>query len=241
MVHTDQTKRIDFTRSNLSWSGPSKGIFNLVSLLNYQREDDEKSTHTVGLSQAVLAGNMYVDKELLKEPPYLFQVAGSIQEQRIFRSFIPDQVKRKLSNWMKKNLTGDTYGKPLFDELGLNIIREKATPVSTFDEIDAVFLENRFSAKVMATFEQKSVCLEFPVNHMNVKLETRQWQVETGPILIPVMGRNEGAFDYLPAFVHFNSFDKMDIFYDYPFGYRSLDLLNKGVLSNVPCNIQLFA
>ena len=142
---------------------------------------------------------------------------------------------------MKKNLTGDTYGKPLFDEFGLNIIREKATPVSTFDEIDAVFLENRFSAKVMATFEEKSVCLEFPVNHMNVKLETRQWQVETGPILIPVMGRNEGAFDYLPAFVHFNSFDKMDIFYDYPYGVRSVNLPDKGIIRSFPCTIQLFS
>ena len=143
--------------------------------------------------------------------------------------------------WMKKNLTGDTHGKPLFDEFGLNIIREKATPVSKFDEITAVFLENRFFAKVLARVEDKSVCLEFPVNHMNVKRETRQWQVETGPILIPVMGGNGGAFDYLPAFVHFNSFDKMDIFYDYPFGYRSLDLLNKGVFSSAPCNIKLFA
>ena len=240
-MHTDQTKRIDFTKSNLSWSGPSKGIFNLVSLLNYQREDDEKSTHTVGLAQAVLSGNMYLDKELLKDPPYLFQVAGSIKEQRIFRSFIPDRAKRKFPAWMKKNLTGDTHGEPLFDEFGLNILKETAAPVVKFDEIETVFLKNRFSAKVVVKFEDKSVYLEFPVNHMNVQHESRQWQVETGPILIPVMGGNGGAFDYLPAFVHFNSFDKIDIFHDYPFGSRSLDLLNKGVLSRLPCKIKLFA
>lgn len=171
----------------------------------------------------------------------MFQVAGSIQEQRIFRSFIPDRAKRKFPSWMKKNLTEDTYGKPLFDEFGLNIMRDKATLVSKFDEIAAVFHENRFSAKVMIIIADRSVCLEFAINHINVMPKTRQWQVETGPILIPVMGGIGGAFSYLPAFVHFNSFDKIDIFYDYPFGYRSLDLLNKGVLSNVPCNIKLLA
>ncbi|MDP6055073.1 MAG: hypothetical protein QF879_22260 [Candidatus Latescibacteria bacterium] len=240
MEQKDQIDKVDFNHSTLYWGGPSQGVFKLISLLNDQTGADESSNQTYGLSQSVMAGNMYVEDNLLKQPPYLFQVAGSIQEQRIFRSFIPDRAKRKLPTWMKKNLTGDTHSKRLFDEFGLNIIREKATPVSTFDEIDAVFLENGFSAKVMATFEDKSVCLEFPVNHMNVKRETRQWQVETGPILIPVMGGNGGAFDYLPAFVHFNSFDKMDIFHDYPFGYRSLDLLNKGILSSVPCNIKLF-
>jgi hypothetical protein len=239
--YTNQTNRIDFTRSNLSWGGDSKGIFNLVSLLNYQKDDDKNDNHTVGLAQAVLAGNMYVEKDLLKQPPYLFQVAGSIKEQNIFRSFIPNRVKRKLPDLTKKKLTDDTHGKRLFEEFGLNVIREKATPVSTFDEIKANFVENRFSAKVMTAIGEKNVCLEFPVNHINIKHETMQWQVETGPILFPVMGRKKSLFDYLPCFVHFNSFETMDIFLDYPFRYRSADLQNKGVLPNVPCNIKLFA
>ncbi len=241
MEKKDQIDRVDFNHSTLYWGGSSQGIFKLISLLNDQTGDDEISFQSYGLGQSVMAGNMYVEKDLLKQPSYLFQVAGSIKEQIILRSFIPDCANRKLPSWMKKNLTGDTHGKPLFDEFGLNIIREKATPVSKFDEIEANFLENRFSAKVMTTIEEKNVSIEFPVNHINVKHDTRQWQVETGPILIPVMGGNGDAFDYLPAFVYFNSFDKMDIFHDYPFGYRSLDLLNKGVLSSVPCNIKLFA
>lgn len=204
--------------------------------------NNTQNLQTYGLSRPVMAGNMYVEKKLLKHPPYLFQVAGSTQEQKIFRSFIPHRTKSVFPDWMKRDFTGDTYGEPLFDAFRLNVETERAKSISLFDEIDAYFLENRFSAKVMMTTAgDKKVSIELPINHINVKRETRQWQVETGPILIPVMGGDGGPFDFLPAFVHFNSFDKIDIFYDYPFGYRSLDLTNKGAFSSVPCTIHLYA
>ena len=95
MENNKQTKRIDFSNSNLSWGGPSRGIFNLTSILTVQVDHDKESIKTFGLGHSVLAGNMYVEKGLLKQPPYMFQVAGSISEQRIYRTFISNQIKYK--------------------------------------------------------------------------------------------------------------------------------------------------
>ena len=67
------------------------------------------------------------------------------------------------------------------------------------------------------------------------------WQVETGPILFPNLNKNQDLPDHLPSFIHFNSFNKLDIFYDYPLGLRTFDLENKGVVSGLPCDIQLLS
>ncbi|MDP6729401.1 MAG: hypothetical protein QF675_05460, partial [SAR324 cluster bacterium] len=217
----DQIDRVDFSRSSLYWTGPSKGIFKLVALMSRQEGQVEHDLYTYGLGQAVMAGNMYVDNHLLKQPPYLFQVAGSSKEQRIFRSFLPKRSKLRLPDW-KHNLTEDTHGEPLFKEFILDITQEPAVRLNSFEEIDTAFLSNRFSAQVTFSLNDQSIVLEFPINHMNLKHETRQWQVETGPILLPDLKENIIPFDYLPGFVHFNHFDKIDLFYDYPFGYRSV-------------------
>ena len=66
MDHNEQTKRIDFTNSNLSWGGSSRGICNLASVLTVQHDGDEKYTNIFGLVQSVLAGNMCALKGLLK-------------------------------------------------------------------------------------------------------------------------------------------------------------------------------
>ena len=70
-----------------------------------QHVGDEEKTNTYGLGQSVLAGNMYSEKGLLKQPPYLFQVAGNALEQRIYRTFIPNRQKRKSLYWMKSDKT----------------------------------------------------------------------------------------------------------------------------------------
>ena len=62
------------------------------------KKDKGKQFTTYGLGQSVLAGNMYVEKNLLKKPPYLFQVAGNHDQQIIYRSDIP-YIKKKLITW----------------------------------------------------------------------------------------------------------------------------------------------
>ena len=117
MLESHREGRVNFTKSNLYWGGPSKGLFKLVAVLTMEREGSSTDKVTYCLGQSVLAGNMYVEKGLLKKPTYLFQVTGSLDEQIIFRTFIPNQERKKMPNWMKKkDSSGDTYGKPLFEE-----------------------------------------------------------------------------------------------------------------------------
>ena len=73
-------ERINFSRSNIYWDGPSKGIFKLVSMLRISQENTKKIEKIFGLDYRGLAGNMYVSEGLIKEPAYLFQVAGSTEE-----------------------------------------------------------------------------------------------------------------------------------------------------------------
>jgi hypothetical protein len=233
MLYRNQVDPVDFNSSNLYWGGTSQGIFKLVSLLNYQKKDDDRNLETLGLSQPVMAGNMYAAKDLLKQPPYLFQVAGSAKEQIIFRSYVSDSFKNKK--------TDDSYGKPLIKDFNIKIIRRKGISILTFEEINANFIKNKFSAKIITKVDKETISIEFPVNHINIKSESKEWQVETGPILFPISKKKESLFNYAPCFIHFNNFKTMDIFFDYPFSNRGFSLRNKGILPKVPCEIKLFA
>ena len=133
-------ERIDFSRSNIYWDGPSKGIFKLVSVLKINQVNSVKVETTFGLGKSVLAGNMYVSDGLLKQPAYLFQVAGSTEEQYIFRTFLPNQKKSTFPSWVNKiTHVGDTHQKNLFDEYHLDLKKSQAKSVMNYDEIEKVF------------------------------------------------------------------------------------------------------
>ena len=229
-----EDERINFTKSNIFWDGSSSGIFNLSAILKFDIQNNKKKSNTFCLSQSVLAGNMYSDKELLKNPPYLFQIAGSENEQIIYRSYIPNRVDKK------KNILNDTYGNPLFDLFEINLEKEKAITINNFNDIKKSFKKNCFSAKVFFDFDKYYVNLEFPIRHININPSIKMWQVETGSILFPFINNNN-EFDFIPSFAHFNSFNKIDIFYDYPYGERFINFSNNGVVTNFPCTIQLFS
>ena len=236
-----QYERIDFSKSNIFWDGPSKGIFKLVSVLILNSGNSEKTETIFGLGESVLAGNMYVSEGLLKQPPYLFQVAGSTEEQYIFRSILPNQKKSIIPSWFI-NKVGDTHQKNLFnDEFYLDLKKSPATSVMNYDEIEKVFYDNNFTAKIQIDSIEFNYSIEFPVNHINVKPEIKMWQVETGPILMPNFEEKEaGDLELLPCFIHFNSFDKLDVFYDYPFGLRRNQIINKRIIQSIDCKIEIF-
>ena len=214
-------ERINFSRSNIYWDGPSKGIFKLVSVLKINQVNSVKVETTFGLGKSVLAGNMYVSDGLLKQPTYLFQLAGSTVEQIIFRTFLPNQKMSTFPSWVKKNSqVGDTHQKNLFDEFYLDIKKAPSKAVINYDEIEKSFYDNNFTARVQIEYYGLNFSVEFPVNHINIKPEVRMWQVETGPVLFSVITEGDSLFEYYPTFVHFNSLEKPDVFYDYPYGIR---------------------
>ena len=236
-----QYERIDFSKSNIFWDGPSKGIFKLVSVLRLNIGNSKKTETTFGLGESVLAGNMYVSEGLLKQPPYLFQVAGSTEEQYIFRSILPNQKKSIIPSWFI-NKVGDTHQKNLFnDEFYLDLKKSPARSIMNYDEIEKDFYYNNFTVKIQIDSIECNYTIEFPVNHINVKPGIKMWQVETGPILMPNFEEKEaGDLELLPCFIHFNSFDKLDVFYDYPFGFRRNQIINKGIMQSIDCKIEIF-
>ena len=214
--------KIDFSQSSLGWFNSSKGIFRLVSTLKVKKDKGKQFT-TYGLGQSVLAGNMYVEKNLLKKPPYLFQVAGNHDQQIIYRSDIP-YIKKNLITWnirCKKVL--DNKLSPHFNEFRLNIINSSVKKVSSYKDIEKYFKLNKFSALIkIYDFNDLNFQIEFPINHINIFPKEKKWHVETGPVLFPINKRFlNKSYKFLPSFLHFNKFDSIDLFYDYPFGYRS--------------------
>ena len=236
-----QYERIDFSKSNIFWDGPSKGIFKLVSVLRLNLGNSKKAVTTFGLGESVLAGNMYVSEGLLKQPPYLFQVAGSTEEQYIFRSILPNQKKSIIPSWFI-NKVGDTHQTNIInDKFYLDLKNSPARSVMNYDEIEKYFYYNNFTAKIQIDSLEFNYSIEFPVNHINVKPEIKMWQVETGPILMPNFEEKEaGDLELLPCFIHFNCFDKLDVFYDYPFGFRRNQIINKGIIQSIDCKIKIF-
>jgi hypothetical protein len=236
-------ERIDFSSSSIFWNGPSNGIFKLASVLKIDKLNSSKVETIFGLGESVLAGNMYVSDGLLKKPPYLFQVAGSTGEQYIFRNFLPNQKRSTFPRWFKKNThLGDTHQKNHFDEFCLNLKKIPAKAVKNYEEIEEVFYDNNFTARAQIEYYGLSCSVEFPVNHINVKPEIKMWQVETGPVLFPIFEVDVlSDLELLPCFTHFNNFEKLDIFYDYPFSSRSDQLKNKGIMQDINCKIELFS
>jgi len=232
-----QLKRVDFNNSNIISPGTSIGLHKLVSVLTINNFENSDKIKTYGLGQSILAGNMYVKKGLLKNPPYLFQISGSASEQKIFRTFLPNSKKIKFPEWVKNDNTGDTYGNPLIKDFQINIFNEYANEINEFNEIKSSLSKNSFTAKVTFTNDDSTYNLEFPINHINIKSKSKVFQVETGPVLFPLIHRDEYTFEFLPSFIHFNVSNRMDIFYDYPFGIRT----GENIVKNHPCKIQLFS
>ncbi len=230
--------RVDFNNSSLRWTGESEGIFKLASILIFNNVNDNDLTY--GLSQSVMAGNVYSKNILVKKPPYLFQVAGSTKDQTIYRSYLKRSLISNLIFKFKKNFISDTCGDNLIKQFNLKLITEKCKEICKFDDFFNCSEYFQISAKVKLNINDNKILIEFPINHINFKFDTKKWHVETGPVLLPVIFGFTSLNKLMPAFVFFNNFNKIDIFYDYPFGYRSMYFKNNGIISNIPCEIQIF-
>ena len=234
-------RRVDFARSTISWDGPSRGIFRLSSLLTVRDHKGKTEQERIGLGASILAGNMYAKTGLLKQPPYLFQVSGSTERQWIYRTFLYRRSffsrKYRLPTWSKINGSADTYDIRLFKEkFNLEIKEEPAIGITRAHEIERYFNLNAFSATLSFWIGDVQYISDFPIEHINLKQETQEWQVETGPVLLPQSGEEKEIAKYLPCFLHFNSFDSVDIFFDYPFGVRGS---NARSAVSMPCNIAM--
>ena len=127
----------------------------------------------------------------------------------------------KLFNKRKK-INDSKLSKIFNDDFKLEIKKRKGLKIVLFNDIYKNFSNNNFTSKItFKDFQNLDFEIEFPINHLNVSSMKKKWQVETGPVLLPLIFKKNNKFDLLPSFVIFNKFDSVDIFYDYPFGFRN--------------------
>ena len=227
----------DFNKSSIGWFGESNGKFKLVSTLAYY--DDLNKKVTYGLTQSVLAGNVYGKSNLIKNPYYFFQVLGNHKEQKILRTDLPNNKYNILKSINKRKKINDTKLSKIFKDFKLEIKKQKGLKIVLFKNIYKYFENNNFTSRIkFRNFQNLNFEIEFPINHLNVSSMEEKWQVETGPILFPFIYNKNNKFDLLPSFVIFNKFDSIDIFYDYPFGFRNR---KKSYLKNINCEIELYS
>lgn len=174
---------VDFNNSFISWSTPggSFGRFNAEAYLHYKNTDWLMGTE-------VMACNVYDEGKLFKEPYYSFQPLFSKDECKVFRTY------------GLNGKTDDTTFKPSeqFQEHSLTI---KEIDSYSETKIDSGTKNKNHYQCVINTQHYK---LQFPIKHINTKMETEQFQVETGPIAFPY---NNGICAAYVAFNKLNAFE----------------------------------
>ena len=233
---------VNFARSTISWGGESHGIFHLKSLLTVCQSRDKLEREVIGLGEAVLAGNVYRAKSLLKQPTYIFQLLGSIHRQWIYRTYIsPFGHPEGIESGKNPDGCFDTYGEPLFQNgFDLSVATTPGREIEEADLLCATRDLGLFSAVMQLCIEGQRFVVEFPITHINVRAKDSLWQVETGPVVFPILRNGEKNVEFLPCFLHFNRLDQVDVFFDYPFGRRSEGLNTSSVLEGVDCEVKLY-
>ena len=108
-------KIVDFSKSNFSWLGESKGKFKIASVISITNETKTKNRYI--LTENGLAGNVYSKNNLIKTPSYLFQVIASKKYQKIFRTDLDSKFFDLSSkNFFRRNIL-DTEGNIFGDNL----------------------------------------------------------------------------------------------------------------------------
>ena len=208
-------KRIDFSASYLTWltrKGRSYGRFQIDAACVIRDPCSGKS-ETYYLAPAVVAGNVYAENDLVKQPIYLFQIAVSDKRHVVFRTFVPDGDVQ---------ISFDKNSK-LFEEIEFHITRNEAAVLKDFDDIDLRFQQHNSISAYMSyeTAQHGRLEVEFPIKHMNIQKERRLFQVETGPILVPSEVPADSPsygkrFSFNTAFIHFSCFDCAEITLNVP-------------------------
>ena len=231
-------KIVDFRCSSVSWLGDSEGTFKIASVLKISRPDGTEELFA--LTENVLAGNVFAKQKLIKSPPYLFQLVMSENYQKIMRTDLDNHQFWPSPKRAFRNKVKDTEGNIFRDRTHFNLKYRRAR----VNDVDDIFLENRVSfdrsARLSFSKNQIEFSAEFPIRHLNTRSQSKEWQVETGPVLLPIFSKKMNKFELVPSFVFFNSLSFVDILLDYPTKKRNIPGYTENVINNLRCNIEMF-
>lgn len=185
-------KCIDFEYSSIGWKTKkdSQGIFRIDAVLK-----EKKNNNLNYLANTVLAGNVYGASILPIVPNYNFQWLTNGKKRIIFRTFANNRTKidKKNNKDIEKYLLNIKYKKK--KEIFIESLTKKPKYFNNF-LLCKIDLGNQIS--------------EFPIKHINIHTKNKNFQVETGPILLK---KNK---KFISAFIFFNSINKCQIVPFYP-------------------------
>jgi hypothetical protein len=153
------------------------------------------------LLSGVMAGNVYAKDNLFKDPPYGFIAIFSEYEYKIFRNYDHYCSKHDSTGLVKER----------FKEINFSIQEQKSIKLIMIEDIIRYSI-NKSPLNAVISFDSGDdtrIEIEFPVRHINAQTEKQEFQVETGPIIIPSFEKDQkGDIDSFniayTAFNHLN-------------------------------------
>jgi len=182
---------VDFRSSSVGWILKSNtiGLFKISSSLK-----SIKSKKIFFLAEIVMAGNVFGKKELPIIPHYFYQWCTDGKSRVVYRvskngNFSSDKKKKIIKRFL------------------LNLRYKKLI------ELPAEYLfksKNLLNEGLTCRIIYNNQLCEFLINHINLDKKQKQFQIETGPVLL--MKNNKPT----SAFIFINSINECQVVWNYP-------------------------
>jgi hypothetical protein len=188
-LNRGKIRLLDYEHSSVGWltKQGSGGLFRIDSKIKIKKK-------IYYLARTVMAGNVYGNAILPIFPNYYYQWMTDGLSRIIFRTSA------------NGNIFLDKGDKDIKKYL-LNIKLKNRREIDIEDIINSKIL----SFKVIICYlEFENQICEFPINHLNIHLKNKKFQVETGPIVL----KNKNTF--CPAFIFFNCKFSCQVVWGYP-------------------------
>ena len=164
---------IDFARARIAWTthDGSRGLWRVVAVAR----ETGGARRAWYLAAGVMAGDVYGQGRLPLQPPYSFQFAASRERHVMFRQSIEASGLQDT----------DASHSDTFSSIAIDAPEIEAGSV----RLDGVAADGRWPLTARLSVDGASGArwsLEFPVGHINLRDEPAAWQIETGPVIVPV-------------------------------------------------------
>jgi hypothetical protein len=184
---------IDFSRSFCTWllkEQSGYGRFTIEAVLRTSIEE-------FLLLSGVMAANVYGKENLILKPTYEFAAVFGKSRYRVFRTHALYNEKQDTTDIISDR----------FQAVERHLTRVSVSALSTPQQI----IEATRNNKMLNAHMRLPRCeLIFPVKHMNVQTDTKNFQVETGPILFPSDFQNVDLNSFKQVFTVFNRLDEAE-------------------------------
>jgi hypothetical protein len=170
------------------------------------------------LTTACVGENMYVAEGLVQLPAYEFVMIAEHRTEYAIRkrgATTAEDVReaRRFGEAMPTYSGHQTR----VTELAVRLVPlEHATPLTTYDEIQAAMLAQQpitCRTSYTAAANGTRVVLEYPAKIVNVQHDRPNWQIDTGPILVPDFEATSTLFvgRLELAYILFNSWNRAEV------------------------------